>query len=265
MWEGWLVNAANRRKAVEYYTALWAGDVDLAMDAHLSAEYREHQYVADFTRAGMARYVRARREAYPDHKIVIHHVISDGDYVFLFVEENLGDGEDFARAELFRVADGAIVEHWGGHVHDEKNRKNPNGTFDGPQVDRGVDYAARFGDRLEAMDRRGFDGQELEVFTESRPPEYIQHSPKGGDGLHGLIEILGKAKAAGIKTSMTCFRTLKDGDFLVSHRLYDSNPTHPLMNRIYTFDMFRLDAQGRAVEHWDVMDDVPEAKMLEKM
>ena len=56
-----------------------------------------------------------------------------------------------------------------------------------------------------------------------------------------------------------------DGDFVVSHRLYDTKPTHPLMNRIYTFDMFRLNADGKAVEHWDVMDDVPSEEMLAKM
>ena len=34
---------------------------------------------------------------------------------------------------------------------------------------------------------RGFDGQELETFAISRRPEYRQHSPKGGDGLHGFL------------------------------------------------------------------------------
>ena len=125
----------------------------------------------------------------------------------------------------------------------------------------GVSIGARF----EAWDQRGFDGQELDVFDISRIPEYKQHSPKGGDGLDGLVSILSKAKAAGIKTSMTCFRTLCDGDFVVSHRLYDTEPTHPLMNRIYTFDMFRLDAEGRAVEHWDVMNPVPSADYLARM
>ncbi|MET0163953.1 MAG: hypothetical protein ABW318_02980, partial [Vicinamibacterales bacterium] len=186
-------------------------------------------------------------------------------FVFLFVQEHTGVNVDYARAEMFRLEDGLLVEHWNSCVLDEKNRKNPNQTFGGTPVDRTKDYARRFGAMFEAYDKRGFDGQEIDTFDQSRTAEYKQHSPKGGDGRAGLVEILGKAKAAGIKTSMTCYRTLCDGDFLVSHRLYDTNPTHPLMNRIYTFDMFRLDANGKAVEHWDVMDDVPSAELLDKM
>jgi predicted SnoaL-like aldol condensation-catalyzing enzyme len=254
-----------RDAVVAYYERLWSGDAAAAMVDHLGDAYVEHQYLADFSREGMLAYVTDRREAHAGHGVLIHHVLSDRDLVFLLAEENLGDSVDYARAELFRVVDGRIVEHWGSHVRDEKARKNANGTFDGPQVDRSTDYARRFAERFETFDQRGFDGQQLDTFAQSRTPEYRQHSPKGRDGLIGLVEILSGAKDAGIRTSMKRYRTLADGDFVVSHRLYDTKPTHPLMNRIYTFDMFRLDSEGRAVEHWDVMDDVPSADMLAKM
>jgi len=60
-------------------------------------------------------------------------------------------------------------------------------------------------------------------------------------------------------------RTIVEGDFIVSHRLYDSSPPHPLVNRINTFDVFRINADGKAVEHWDVMEDIPSADMLDKL
>jgi predicted SnoaL-like aldol condensation-catalyzing enzyme len=252
------MTAENRTLVTDYYTAIWSG-------GPVAPDIIEHQATANFSAQGLADYIAARRAAHPAHQIIIHHTLSEDDFVFLFVEEKLEAGEDFARAELFRLDQGKIAEHWSAHVRDEKQRKNQNGTFDGPKVDRSKDYAQRFGAQFEALDLRGFDGGELETFAQSRVPEYRQHSPKGGDGLSGLVDILGKAKAAGIKVSMQRHRTLRDGDFLMSHRLYQTTPPHPLMTRINTFDLFRLDAQGRAVEHWDVMEDVPEAQMLARM
>jgi predicted SnoaL-like aldol condensation-catalyzing enzyme len=184
--------------------------------------------------------------------------------VFLFAEERL-TGEDVARAELFRFAGGRIAEHWGAHVIDEKHRKNANGTFDGPLPDRGVDTARRVAPVFEALDLRGFGAQEIECFYESRTPDYIQHSPKGADGLDGLVQILGKMKAAGMKMIMEPKRILADGDFLMSHRFYDTSPPHPLAHRINTFDLFRFNAAGKAAEHWDVMEDVPSDIALEKV
>lgn len=259
------MSESNRALVVDYYNTLYSRECTAAMERHLADNYIEHQYTAGFTKSGLRDYVTQRLEQHPAHRIIVHHVLSESDFVFLFVEEQLGGGVDYARAELFRLETGKIAEHWGAHVLDEKNRKNNNGTFDGPKVNRDLDYGRRFAARLEALDKRGFDGQELDTFYESRVPEYRQHSPKGGDGLTGLVEILSKAKQAGIKVSMSCKRTLADGDFVVSHRLYDTNPPHPLMTRINTFDVFRLNAEGRAVEHWDVMEPVPSADLLTKM
>jgi predicted SnoaL-like aldol condensation-catalyzing enzyme len=251
--------------ALSYYKKLYSRDCATAISAHLSDDHVEHQYTAGFTRQGLLDYVRRRIDQNLNHRIIVHKVISERDFVFLLVEEKLDNGVDVARGELFRVSDGKIAEHWGSQVVDEKNRKNANGTFDGPQPNRNVDYARQYVARFEALDLRGFDQQELECFYESRTPEYRQHSPKGGDGLEGLVTILRKMKENGQKMIMKPKRAIVDGDFIVCHRLYDSFPKHPLVNRINTFDLFRLNADGKAVEHWDVMEDVPTDDMLVKM
>jgi predicted SnoaL-like aldol condensation-catalyzing enzyme len=249
----------------DYYAMLYSPQCEQAIARYLSSDYVEHQYTADFTREGLRDYVTRRLREHPGHRSIVHHVLGEDDFIFLFVEEQLGSGVDVARAELFRVDSGRIAEHWGAHVIDEKNRRNANGTFDGQRVDRSVDYARRFAAHFEALDLLGFNEQVLESFRESRVPEYRQHSPKGADGLSGLVDILAKMKSRGIRMSMSPKRVLRDGDFLVCHRLYDTDPPHPLVNRINTFDMFRLNAEGRAVEHWDVMEDVPSAELLSRM
>lgn len=249
----------------QYYAALWSPGCAHAMAQWLAPNYVEHQSTAGFTAGGLRRFVEARLEAHPAHRIIVHKTMSEGDLVFLFVEEQLGGGVDVARAEMFRISNDRIAEHWGAQVVDEKHRKNTNGTFDGPQVDRSVDYGRRYAPRFLDLDRRGFDGQEIECFFESRTAEYRQHSPKGGDGLVGLVSILQKMKDSGQKMIMLPKRTLIDGDFIICHRLYDSFPKHPLVNRINTFDLFRLNAEGKAVEHWDVMEDVPSEELLARI
>jgi predicted SnoaL-like aldol condensation-catalyzing enzyme len=256
------VNDQNKRLVADYYQKLYSPQYKRAIADHLSAKYVEHQYTAHFSRQGLSEYVGQRLAENPGHQVIIHKTLAQDDRVFLFVEEKLDSGEDIARAELFRLSDGKIVEHWGSHVVDEKNRKNTNGTFDGPLPDPKTDYGQRFlADFLE-LDVRAFDGQEIDCFYLNRTPDYKQHSPKGGDGIEGLVTILSKAKANGIKVSMTAGQTLVENDFVVCHRLYDTVPKHPLMNRINTFDIFRLNAEGKAVEHWDVMEDVPDESMI---
>lgn len=259
------MKATNKAIVKEYYLKLYSPRFREAMSAFLADDYIEHQYTTGFTRQGLADYVEKRLAANPGHKVIIHKVIGDGDLVFLLVEEKLEGGVDIARAELFRVSDGIIAEHWGGQVVDEKNRKNANGTFDGPQPDPALDYGRRFLNRFLELDIRAFDGQEIDCFYETRTLDYKQHSPKGRDGLEGLVEILRGAKEKGIKVTMKQDKTLVEGDFLVCHRLYDTEPKHPLMNRINTFDIFRFNAEGMSVEHWDVMEDVPSEDMLNKI
>ena len=259
------MNEGNRNVVESYYRQLYSPDCARAIANYLAPTYVEHQYTAGFTRQGLRSYVESRLKSHTLHRVIVHQVLGEGNFIFLLVEEKLGDKLDVARGELFRLVNGKIVEHWCAHTDDDKNRKNPNGTFDGARVNRQVDYAKQFAKRFEELDLQGFNQQNLESFNESRVPEYKQHSPKGADGRDGLVKFLAQLKASEQKTSMSPKRVLCDGDFLVSHRLYDSDPPHPLMKRINTFDIFRLNAEGKAVEHWDVMDNVPSRELLARM
>src|SRR5262245_3555923 len=109
-----------------YCELLYSAEWGEARAGYLSDEYGEHQYNAGCTTAGLRTYVEGRLDANPNHRMIVHHVLRDGDLVFLFVEERLEDGIDVARAELFRIDGSRIAEHWGAHVIDEKNRKNDN-------------------------------------------------------------------------------------------------------------------------------------------
>lgn len=249
----------------DFYRRLYSADGPAAAAEFLSSDYIEHQAGTGFSRSGLLDYVRGRLSTYPAHRMIVHRNIAQGDLVFLHVEENLGQGETMARGELFRVADGRIAEHWSAHVLDKTPRKNPHGTFDGPDVDRSKDYAARNLARFDDLDRRGFGAFEFAAFHESRTPRYIQHSATGKDTVQGLVDVLVKLKELGIRMTIEVKRNLTEGDFIVTHRMYRTDPPFPEFKMINVFDLFRMTESGQADEHWDIMEEIGTEKDLARM
>jgi predicted SnoaL-like aldol condensation-catalyzing enzyme len=238
------------------YLDLNGADAPQAFARHCASSYIEHQESARFSSTGFLDWVARRRVAYPERRLIVHRAIVDGAYVFLHVEERLSDAETFSRGELFRVEASKLVEHWSAAVLDLKARKNPHTSFDGPQVNLASRAAARWVDRFQQLDDRGFNGYEFEAFTASRTPRYLQHSPGGRDTVQGLVEVLQRVQAMGIRFAMTNYRTMVAGDFIVTHRLYKTTPPYAAYRTINVFDLFRFDESGQVDEHWDVMEEI---------
>jgi predicted SnoaL-like aldol condensation-catalyzing enzyme len=248
--------------AREFYASLHGGDPARAAAEFLAPGYVEHQASAGFTRDGLLRYARERRASYPARSAIVHRAIAQDDLVFLHVEERLDARLTVARGELFRVAGGRIAEHWSAHVIDKQDRKNPHGTFDGPDVDLASDTATRHLARFDALDRRGFGSFEFDAFELSRTARYIQHSPTGADTVQGLVGVLAMVRDLGIRMSIDVKRNLAEGDFIVTHRLYRTHPPFPAFRMINVFDLFRITEQGQADEHWDVMEEIESEAQL---
>jgi predicted SnoaL-like aldol condensation-catalyzing enzyme len=78
---------------------------------------------------------------------------------------------------------------------------------------------------------------------------YIQHNPLVADGIDGVMAFL---KTAG-RIPCEVKRIAIDGDLACVHARYLS-----LFNQeIAGVDIFRFDANGKIVEHWDVLQPVP--------
>ena len=87
--------------------------------------------------------------------------------------------------------------------------------------------------------------------------EYIQHNPLAADGPEGLKAFLAFAKEnlANYRTEFK--RVLADGDFVVVHAHARANPED---RGAAVMDIFRLE-DGKVVEHWDVIQQIPETAM----
>ena len=85
-------------------------------------------------------------------------------------------------------------------------------------------------------------------------PVYIQHNPRAPDGPEGLRGLIRYLKASFPEHRATVKRVIVEGDLVVLH--VHSQPT-PGAPGSAIVDIFRVE-NGKVVEHWDVMQPVPE-------
>ena len=84
--------------------------------------------------------------------------------------------------------------------------------------------------------------------------EYIQHNPDVADGKQGFLDYFLKMQAEYPGKHMRVVRAVAEGDLVVLH----CHQTWPGGHDYAGIDIFRFDADGKIVEHWDVLQVVPE-------
>jgi predicted SnoaL-like aldol condensation-catalyzing enzyme len=85
--------------------------------------------------------------------------------------------------------------------------------------------------------------------------EYIQHNPTAPDGTDAFIAFVRGFAGQFPQMSIEIKRAIAEGDLVMTHGLLKTSPDD---RGSAAADIFRLDENGKIVEHWDVVQPVPE-------
>ena len=83
--------------------------------------------------------------------------------------------------------------------------------------------------------------------------EYIQHNPLVGDGKQAFIDYFEEMARDYPDKSIEFVRAVAEGDLVALH----THQTWPGGEQYVTMDFLRFDDQGKIVEHWDAIQDIP--------
>ena len=250
------MNNDNKTIVTTFYKALYSVNSAEAMATYLSETYVEHQLGTEFSRAGLQAHISQRVGAYPAYNSIIHRVIAQGDLIFLHVEEKLAAGKTAVRGELFRVADGKIVEHWSAGQEHPKKIKSGRTMVDGA----GVDYSSGAGRKHAKLTADSYVNTFVNLDTgaidSTTTTRYFQHNPQTGDGKQAFnkgVSLFKILRYVGIKLKLEIKKTIAEGDFVITMSNISAKPILP---DSIVFDLFRVQDDGKKDEHWDVTEAI---------
>lgn len=121
---------ANHDLVLEMYHKVLIAMDSSAVDRYIAPEYVQHSSLAEPSVAALKSFLDRVRAESPDATQTIHRSFVDGDHVITHTHVVRWPGDaGLAVVDIFRVADGLIVEHWDVIQDVPANPVNPNSMF----------------------------------------------------------------------------------------------------------------------------------------
>lgn len=129
-----MAHSAEEKANLEHVLAMYR-DVLIALDSsavdrYISPDYIQHSSLAPPGVQALKDWLDARAEDSPDAEQTIHRAFADGEHVITHVHVVRFRGDPgIAVVDIFRMADGMIVEHWDVLQDVPTEPVNPNTMF----------------------------------------------------------------------------------------------------------------------------------------
>ncbi len=182
-----------------------------------------------------------------------HRLFQDGEYAIMNNTVNNADAfgaKQIVSFNVYRTADGKIVEHWGVPVPIVENPVEGVTQFGGATEVKDLDKTDENKAAVTKLFNTIINGTQEEVGETIQAmfePDYINHSPTVGNGIPALFEAFGREEWTYKKNH----KVLGQGNFVlsISEGTAKGNP-------VAFYDLVRFE-NGKVVEHWDVIFPVP--------
>jgi predicted SnoaL-like aldol condensation-catalyzing enzyme len=92
-----------------------------------------------------------------------------------------------------------------------------------------------------------FRAGDVEAFDDVIREDYVQHNPQAGNGLEAVKEFFRPIGPVDFEV----YRVIAEGDLVAAHVHYKTFD-------MAAVDIWRFDEDGKMIEHWDVLQQVPE-------
>ncbi len=237
-----------------YLEAIRDGNYVEAINKYAGDRYTQHSTPVKDGKEGFIEFFGDFVQRNPDREIEIVRGFEDGQYVFLHAVQYLNGGElRYVTADIFDTDDkGRFIEHWDMITEWSSDTVSGHTQVDGPteltdldKTDQNKALVDRF---LTVVLMNGrWDTISDYVSTES----FVQHNPLIDDGIDGLTAYVESVAEQG--DSVVYEKVHK----IVGHGNFVAAMSRLNLAGIDTaaIDLFRV-ADGRIVEHWDVMEEI---------
>ncbi|MGM1429722.1 nuclear transport factor 2 family protein [Sphingobacterium lactis] len=185
-------------------------------------------------------------------KVQTIRVFQDGAYVFTHTDYDLfGQSIGF---DIFRFADGKIVEHWD-NLQEKPAKPNPSGRsmIDGTTVVQDLDKTDTNKHLVRSFVEEILVKGNLDKIQDYfEGDNYLQHNPIIPDQISGLNQSLATMAEKGITMEYDKIHlVLGEGNFVLV-------VSEGKLANIHTsfYDLFRVE-NGKIAEHWDTIETIP--------
>ena len=104
-----------------------------------------------------------------------------------------------------------------------------------------------------AFYKMAFEGNPQQAVNLYVGSEYIQHNPLVGDGIEPFVDYFDKMAKEYPEKSIEFVRIIAEGDLVALH----THQVWPDNIEYVTMDFFKFDSNGKIIEHWDSMQEIP--------